>query len=389
LRLAIRDLRASRVAFSAIENRKSAIENPMNAVIACGGTGGHLFPGLAVAEVLRERGHDVLLFVSEKEVDTLVLKDHPEIRFEKLPTIGLPSPFSPAILGFLRRFNESLGRCRAIYSRFKPQVILGMGGFTSSAPVLAGKIRGVPTFIHESNAIPGKANKLTARLVRAVLLGFKECAPFFPRVKTEVTGTPIRHELQRVDRTQARQRLGLNPDVTTLLVMGGSQGATGINHAMIKSLPSLSDCSLQMIHLTGKREEKLVAENYSRANMQAFVAAFYHRMEDLYSAADFAVARSGAASLAELAAFSLPAILIPFPFASNDHQARNAEIFTKAGAAIVVRESEISSDALARQIRGFIDDPARLRRMSEACARLSTRNAASAVVETMERYTAA
>jgi UDP-N-acetylglucosamine--N-acetylmuramyl-(pentapeptide) pyrophosphoryl-undecaprenol N-acetylglucosamine transferase len=360
----------------------------MNAVIACGGTGGHLFPGLAVAEVLRERGHDVLLFVSEKEVDAMALKEHPEIAVEKLPSIGLPSPFSPAILGFARRFNESLARCRAIYRRFKPQVVLGMGGFTSTAPVLAGKLRGVPTFIHESNAIPGKANKITARLVRAVLLGFKECAPFFPKVKTEVTGTPIRTELQRIDRRTAREQIGLDAQTMTLLLMGGSQGASGINQAMIRSLPALSQCALQVIHLTGAREEKLVADNYQRAKMRAFVTAFHHHMEKLYSAADFVVARSGAASLAEIAAFSLPSILIPYPFAADDHQARNAEVFARAGAAIVVRESEISSDALARQIRGFIDDPVRLRRMSEACARLSTRNAARSVVETMERYTA-
>jgi UDP-N-acetylglucosamine--N-acetylmuramyl-(pentapeptide) pyrophosphoryl-undecaprenol N-acetylglucosamine transferase len=361
----------------------------MNAVIACGGTGGHLFPGLAVAEVMRERGHDVLLFVSEKEVDAVALKEHPEIPVEKLPSIGLPSPFSPAILGFARRFNESLARCRTIYVRFKPQVILGMGGFTSTAPVLAGKLRGVPTFIHESNAIPGKANKMTARLVRAVLLGFKECAPFFPRVRTEVTGTPIRHELRRLDRKAAREKLELDTNTTTLLVMGGSQGASGINQAIIRSLPALPETALQIIHLTGVREEKLVADNYRRANVRAFVAAFHHHMEELYSASDFVVARSGAASLAEIAAFSLPSILIPFPFAADDHQARNADIFGKAGAAIVVRESEIPSDALARQIRSFIDDPARLRKMSKACARLATGNAASMVVETMERYTAA
>jgi UDP-N-acetylglucosamine--N-acetylmuramyl-(pentapeptide) pyrophosphoryl-undecaprenol N-acetylglucosamine transferase len=360
----------------------------MNAVIACGGTGGHLFPGLAVAEVMRERGHEVLLFVSEKEVDVLVLKQHPEIAVEKLPIIGMPSPFSPAILGFVRRFNESLARCRAIYGRFKPQVVLGMGGFTSAAPVLAGKLRGVPTFIHESNAIPGKANKLTARIVRAVLLGFKECAPFFPKVKTEVTGTPIRTELHRIERRLAREKLGLDDGTTTLLVMGGSQGATGINHAIIKSLPALKAAALQVIHLTGAREEKLVLENYRRANVPGFVAAFHYQMEELYSAADFVVARSGGASLAEIAAFSLPAILIPFPYAADDHQSRNADIFTKAGAAILVREAEILDDALARQIRPLIDDPARLRKMSEACARLATRNAAHAVVETMERYTA-
>ena len=360
----------------------------MNAVIACGGTGGHLFPGLAVAEVLRERGHHVLLFVSEKEVDMIALKEHPEIPVEKLPVIGLPSPFSPAILGFVRRFNESLVHCRAIYRRFKPQVVLGMGGFTSTAPVLAGKLRGVPTFIHESNAIPGKANKLTARLVRAVLLGFKECAPFFPKVKTEVTGTPIRHELKRLDRKVAREQIGLDANTTTLLVMGGSQGATGINHAMIKTLPALAQAKLQVIHLTGAREEKLVLENYRRANLPAFVAAFHYHMESLYSAADFVVARSGAASLAELAAFSLPAVLIPFPFAAEDHQTHNADIFAKAGAAIVVRESEILNDALARQICSLLEEPNRLQKMSEACARLATRNAANAVVETMERYTA-
>src|SRR5437016_6449550 len=238
----------------------------MNAVIACGGTGGHLFPGLAVAEVLRQRGHDVLLFISEKDVDALALKEHPEIPFEKLPSIGLPSPFSPTIFGFVRRFNESLARCRAIYRRYKPQVVLGMGGFTSTAPVLAGKMRGVSTFIHESNAIPGKANKMTARLVRAVLLGFKECAPFFPRVKTEITGTPIRTELRRLDRHVARQKLGLRDDLKTLLVMGGSQGASGINQAMIKVAPSLGDLQLQIIHLTGARDERLVSDNYRREN---------------------------------------------------------------------------------------------------------------------------
>ncbi len=360
----------------------------MNAVIACGGTGGHLFPGLAVAEVLRARGHDVLLFVSEKEVDSLALKDHPEIPFEKLPSIGLPSPFSPAILGFVRRFNESLARCRMIYRRFQPQVVLGMGGFTSTAPVLAGKMRGVPTFIHESNAIPGKANKMTARLVRAVLLGFKECAPFFPRVKTEITGTPIRTELQRLDRAKSRAQLGLRDDLTTLLVMGGSQGASGINQAIIKALPTLHGAPLQVIHLTGARDERLVADNYKRAEIPAFVAAFHHRMEEIYSASDLAVTRSGAASLAEIAAFSLPAILIPFPYAADNHQARNAEIFVKAGAAVVVKEADILDDALANKILPLIKDTAHLREMSENAARLSARNAADAVVETMERYTA-
>ena len=272
----------------------------MNAVIACGGTGGHLFPGIAVAEVLRDRGHEVMLLVSEKDIDALALSGRESFRFEKLPTVGLPSPFSPAILGFVRRFFESLSVCRSIYRKFKPQVVLGMGGFTSTAPVLAGRMRGITTFIHESNAIPGKANRLAARIVRAVMLGFKECAPFFPKAHTEVTGTPIRTELKRLDRRIARSKLGLREDLTTLLVMGGSQGASGINQAMIKALPFLQGVSLQVIHLSGARDERLVADNYRRENLPAYVAAFHHRMEEIYSAADFLVARAGAASLAEV-----------------------------------------------------------------------------------------
>jgi UDP-N-acetylglucosamine--N-acetylmuramyl-(pentapeptide) pyrophosphoryl-undecaprenol N-acetylglucosamine transferase len=359
----------------------------MNAVIACGGTGGHLFPGIAVAETLRERGHDVMLFVSEKEIDSLALSTRSQFRFEKLPTVGFPSLYSPAVFGFIRRFSASLSLCRAIYKKFQPQAVLGMGGFTSTAPILAGRMRGVSTFIHEANAVPGKANRYTARLVRAVLLGFKECAPFFPRAHTEITGTPIRVELKRLDRHVARQTLRLREGLMTLLVMGGSQGASGINQAVIKSLPSLRDMPLQVIHLSGARDERLVADNYRREGIPAHVAAFHHRMEEVYSAADFTVARAGAASLAEFAFFALPGILIPFPYAADDHQTRNAEIFVRAGGALLLRESEISGDLLARKIKELIGDPQKLRRMSENCSRLAPKDAAGRVVATMEKYT--
>src|SRR5256714_8957059 len=175
----------------------------MNAVIACGGTGGHLFPGIAVAEVLRERGHEVLLFVSEKEIDSLALSTRSQFRFEKLPTVGLPSIYSPAIFGFLRRFTESVSRCRSIYQKFKPQIVLGMGGFTSTAPILAGRIRGIATLIHESNAVPGKANRLAAKMVRAGLLGFQETAQIFPKITIAITGSPSRTRIERLDRQTA------------------------------------------------------------------------------------------------------------------------------------------------------------------------------------------
>lgn len=358
----------------------------MNAVIACGGTGGHLFPGIAVAETLRARGHEVMLFISEKEVDTLALQEHPELRYEKLPTIGLPSGFSPAVLGFGRRFADSLARCRSIYRQFKPNVVLGMGGFTSTAPVMAGRMRGLPTFIHESNAIPGKANRFTARMVRAVLLGFKECAQFFPRARTEVTGTPIRTELLPQDRHVALEKLGLRNDLKTLLVMGGSQGASGVNQAMIKAAPLLRDAQIQIIHLTGARDEKLVTESYARDQIASLVRPFHHHMELLYSAADLAIARSGAASLAELATFALPSILIPFPYAADDHQTRNAEIFVRSGAGVMTKESDVTPERLAQQIRDLLGDAMQLRLMSDAAKKLAPADAAKRVVDTMEKY---
>ena len=224
-------------------------------------------------------------------------------------------------------------------------------------------------------------------MVRAVLLGFKECAAFFPKVRTELTGTPIRHELKRLDRQSARHKLGLKADITTMLVMGGSQGASGINQAILKSLPLLRDASLQVIHLSGTRDERLVSESYRRERIPAYAAAFHHHMEEAYSAADFTVARAGAASLAEIAAFELPSILIPFPYAADDHQTRNAEIFARAGAAFVLKESELTPELLTRKIREMIDHPEQLRRMSEAAGRLAPRDAANRVAATMEKYT--
>ena len=359
----------------------------MNAVIACGGTGGHLFPGIAVAEVLQNRGHQVMLLVSEKDIDGVALSGRTNLQFEKLPTVGLPSPFSPALFGFTRRFVESLALCRSIYRKFNPQVVLGMGGFTSTAPVLAGRFRGIATFIHESNAVPGKANRWTARAVSAVMLGFKECAPFFPKTRTEITGTPVRTELVRLDRADSRRKLGLREDLPTLLVMGGSQGASGINQALIKALPFLQGVPLQVIHLSGTRDERLVADNYRRENVPAYIGAFHHQMEEVYSAADLVVARAGAASLAEFAAFSLPAILIPFPYAADDHQTRNAEIYAHADAAILLKQSDLSGELLARNIRELMEQPQRLQQMAANCARLTPKDAAGRVANTMEKYT--
>src|SRR5882757_4797889 len=167
----------------------------MNIVIAAGGTGGHLFPGLAVGEVLLRRGHAVMLIISEKEIDSLATQGRGEFRIERVPGVGLQSKSPIAVLKFVLKFRAGLNQVKALYRDFQPHAVLGMGGFTSTAPILAGRSRKIPTFVHESNAIPGKSNRLNARLVTRVLLGLEECAKFLPAGKCEVTGTPIRTSL--------------------------------------------------------------------------------------------------------------------------------------------------------------------------------------------------
>lgn len=357
----------------------------MKVAIAGGGTGGHLFPALAVAEVLQARGHEVLIFISEKEVDALATKDRTEFQFEKLPSIGMPSLFSPAILGFLKRFNESLSPVRKIYRRFQPDAVLGMGGFTSTAPILAGRFRKVPTFVHESNAIPGKANRLNARITDAVLLGFEECMQFFPRSPCYITGTPIRAALRhRVPKADAVAAFGLDPARQTLLVMGGSQGAKGVNQAMIKAMSLLKDLPLQVIHLTGANDEQIMQANYRREEIPAHVSAFCHRMGEAYSAADFALARSGAASLTELSFFGLPSLLIPYPHAAENHQTLNAEIFVKRGAAALLNEADTTGEVLAETVR-WLREPQRLAEMSASARSLTPEDAAGQVADVIER----
>jgi UDP-N-acetylglucosamine--N-acetylmuramyl-(pentapeptide) pyrophosphoryl-undecaprenol N-acetylglucosamine transferase len=356
----------------------------MKVAIACGGTGGHLFPGLAVAEVLRNRGHEVLLLISEKQIDAIAVGNRKEFRIQKIPAVGLTKLVSLQSFSFSVRFLSGLLACLRTYRSFKPDAVLGMGGFTSTAPILAGRITGLSTFIHESNAIPGKANRLNAVLSKKVLLGFEECARYFPNKAVEVTGTPIRDSLRAaVDRSQALKNLCLKSGLRTVLVMGGSQGAHGINQAVVAVLKRFAEKKVQFIHLTGKDDENYVYECYRRESIPAFVSAFYDRMEEAYTIADLAIARSGAASLTELAYFGLPTILIPYPFAAENHQFFNAEIFARHGVAEVIEESRVNEDTLGSLIDHFLNNGAKAPRATAQPA-LGPETAANRIVEIIE-----
>jgi UDP-N-acetylglucosamine--N-acetylmuramyl-(pentapeptide) pyrophosphoryl-undecaprenol N-acetylglucosamine transferase len=356
-------------------------------VIACGGTGGHLFPGIAVAEALLARGGEALVLISEKEIDALATKGYDHLKFETLPAIAMPSIRSPKIIPFGFRFLKTLSRCKKLVGGFNADVVLGMGGFTSLAPLMAGRRRGAKTFIHESNAFPGKANRVAARSADVVLLGLEACRKHFSGKEVEVVGTPLREVmLTRPDRGEALRRFGLETDGRpTLLVMGGSQGARGLNRGVTGALDQVSEAGMQVIHLAGSLDVEETRKAYAGASVPHHVAAFSHEMEFAYAAADLAIARSGASSLAELSAFEIPTILIPYPFAADDHQTLNAKVYTEGGAAIMMKESELDARSFGGVLAEVMgDNGQRLSKMRAAMAELAVLDAAENICNSIE-----
>ena len=356
-------------------------------LIACGGTGGHLFPGIAVAEALAARGHKTTLLISEKRIDSIAASEHKELCFEKMPFLALPKPWSPKMFTFLRESWRGLKRCRALIRDNRITAVLGMGGFTSTVPVYAGRKEKVRTFIHDSNAIPGKANRFTARYCDTILLGFEEAAKHFPNKQTRVTGTPVRTALRKALKTATRAEacdfFKLSPDRKTLLVVGGSQGARGVNNTVCQSLSQLDALGLQLLHLTGPDDYQTVRDGYQGKPiaLRSHVAAFCHRMELACTLADVALARSGASTLAELSLFGVPAILVPYPFAANDHQTLNAEIFARAGAAEMVQQNDLCPERLASLVNDITTLDLKHSSMKAAMQKLAHADAAEKIAE--------
>ena len=360
----------------------AALKPVRRLVIACGGTGGHLFPGIAVAQEAGRRGWETLLLISEKQIDALAVQGHADLRFEKVPAVAMPRMFSLKMPGFLWRLWRTRAHCRKLLQDFKADAVLGMGGFTSLPPVWAGKGLGLRTFVHESNAVPGKANRLTAKFCTGVLLGLEACARFFPAGTVTVTGTPLRTGLlTKPDRAEALRFFGLEEGPPTVLVMGGSQGARGVNRAVREALPRLAAAGVQVLHITGPGEFGELKAAYAASPVAAAVVPFCQEMGMAYAAADVAVSRSGASSLTELSAFGLPVILVPYPTAADDHQRRNADVFTGAGAAMAVEETDLGGGKLGDLLLELLGDPAQRERLGAAMQRLAPVDAAARVCD--------
>lgn len=346
----------------------------MRVVIGTGGTAGHVFPALATADVLRdELGADVLFLGrgAGQEARLVPAGGH---RFEEIEALPLRRGLSPSTLLLPFAVLRAARRCRPLLAG--ADVVLGMGGFVSVPVSLAARRDRIPLVVHEQNAVPGLANRLAARWARAVAVSHDAAAPRFRGRQVVVTGNPVRTSVRRVReerrrlREEARGALELAPDRMTVIVFGGSQGATRVNRAAVVALGLLGDrADLQVVILTGERNHDEVRRTLpGHGALVVRTVPFLDRMELAYAAADLAVCRAGATTVAELSACGLPAVLIPYPHATGRHQEANARALAGAGAAVVVADDRLDGQLLAETIEALIGDPPRLKAMAEASA---------------------
>jgi UDP-N-acetylglucosamine--N-acetylmuramyl-(pentapeptide) pyrophosphoryl-undecaprenol N-acetylglucosamine transferase len=350
--------------------------------IACGGTGGHLFPGLAVATQLVKRGCEVTLLVSPKEIDQKAIKTRADMKIVKLPAVGLQRG---SRLAFVRGFCQSYFAAKRLFRPRPPHTALAMGGFTSAPPILAARAFGASTYLHESNTIPGRANRWLSRVVDRAFIGFPSAASGLHTNKVTVTGTPIRSQIRLGDSAVSRAALGLDPERPVVVVMGGSQGASGINELVVATLPTLAETlpALQWFHLTGPADLARVQRVYDTLDLQAKVHPFFADMELVLGAATVAVSRAGASSMAELAALRLPAILIPFPFATDDHQTSNARAFAATGAALLLEQATATPQLLTGMIKELVADAIVRAEMRSALAQWHSPRAAEEIADAL------
>ncbi len=352
----------------------------MRAVITGGGTGGHLFPGIALAAAIQEHqpGSEILFIGTPRLMDQETLKNR-GFQLATLSSSGVKGLGMGAQLRSLLSQPVAIWQARKMLQRFSPELVFGVGGYVTGPVLLAAKMLGIPTAIHEQNSVPGLANRIAGRLVDRICISLP-CKPAFPAEKTVQTGNPVRAEIVAAARQKERELPADRPP--SLLVLGGSQGAHALNERMVQAMKILHSkkLRLQLRHQTGSADADMVRAGYAQHGVEAEVLPFIHDMAKAYSSADLVVSRAGATSLAELAVMGLPAILVPYPYAADDHQATNASYYAQGGGALVFREEDLSPEVLASQIQRLVADTAQLQRMASAMRALGQPDAAGRLV---------
>ena len=352
----------------------------MCVLIAGGGTGGHLYPGIAVARELMQRvpGAQVTFVGTAAGIESRVVPRE-GFTLDVIRSAGLKGKSLQSLARGVGLLPMSGLDAWSVITRRRPAVVIGVGGYSSGPVVALAAASGIPTLLMEQNAVPGLTNRMLAPLVRAAAVTYDEAKRFFGS-KAFVSGNPVRPEFFGGETHGEHDR---PRGAARVLVFGGSQGAHAINLAMVEAAPRLAADSARMeiTHQTGERDLEMVRDGYRRAGLEARVEPFLFEMDREMKAADVVVSRAGATTLAELTAAGRASILIPLPTATDDHQRRNAEALVKQGAASMVEQRELTGDRLASEIHALVADSARRQAMSEAARRLARPDAAAAIVD--------
>jgi len=346
----------------------------MRVILAGGGTGGHVIPAIAIANELRDRFQAEIVFIGTPRGIETRLVPQAGHKLEMVQVGALKNVSIATRVNTLFDLPRAVLHCARFYGRFKPDVVISVGGYASGPGVLAAALKAIPSVIFEPNLVPGFANKIGSRFANAACVHFQDTCRYFRNCT--VTGVPVRHAFFEIPpRPQNAQ--------PTLLVFGGSQGARAINEAIVAALPILREKLplLKIIHQTGPKELEGVQVGYAKAGVTAEVSAFIDDMPAAFARADLIVCRSGASTVAEITAAGKAAIFVPFPRAADDHQTKNAEALANANAAVLVPQSELTSEKLALEIVRLFSDRAQLARMSEATRNLSHADAAGQIAE--------
>lgn len=349
----------------------------LRVMIAGGGTGGHLYPGIALAQEFQKRWSSRIMFVGTAYgIENKVLPKHP-YEFKRIWMRGLQRKLSLANLIFPLRLVVSLVQCTFLILTFKPNVVIGTGGYVSGPALMMAITFRIPTVIQEQNSYPGLVNRLLGKWVSQVHVMFEESIPYFKgQSDIFVSGNPVRGGFNLVNKKAALKKMNLQEDKLTLFVFGGSQGAHAINQAVLNSIEELKKLpGLQILWATGPHDSKIVTDKCG-ADPGISNHEFIEDMASAYAAADFVLCRSGATTLAEIAICGLPAILVPYPYSAGGHQEFNAKARETTGAAIMILEKSLNKETLVSTISDFSNNPERRESMSKAAVRLAKPNAA-------------
>ncbi|REK61813.1 MAG: undecaprenyldiphospho-muramoylpentapeptide beta-N-acetylglucosaminyltransferase [Brevibacillus sp.] len=361
----------------------------MRVVLTGGGTGGHIYPALAVAkEVSRQEPQAAFLYIGSKHGLEAQIVPRAGIPFESVEIVGLKRKLTLDNVKTLWKFFRAVSASKQMLQRFRPDVVIGTGGYVCGPVVYAAARLGIPTIIHEQNVVPGLTNKFLTRFVDKVAVSFPESLSFFPRAKSVLTGNPRATEVMHGDERAGRSFLGIGGDKRIVLMFGGSRGAKAINEAVLSIVPELEQFEdTHFVYVTGEvHYEAITAALREKGDLPRNISLlpFVHNMPDVLAATHVLVSRAGASTLAEITALGIPAILIPSPYVTNNHQEKNARGLEKEGAAEVILERELTGERLRQSLTRLLSDRKRWASMREASLKLGMPQAATEIYRLMK-----